>query len=605
MKKRVADIIMDVIVENGITDCFAVVGGGAMHIDNALALREDIRKIFCHHEQACAMAAEGYAKARGKMALVSVTSGPGAINTFNGVEGAWADSVPMLVLAGHPRYETTVPPTGLHLRCRGVQEFDSVSAVRGMTKYAKLVTDPLSVRREVQKAIDIAMQGRRGPVWLSVPLDVQGTVVETGELYDCECVPKLNYTLDDGTFERLNALISKSERPCILSGSGIRTGNAVYEFREWTKRMNIPVVGGALQADILYEHAPCYYGMSGSVGPRRGNFILLNADLLIVVGNSLSTKQTGFNQQEFAPDAEIIMIDAEPDEMRKAGFRVVLPVYADVRSFLKKAKDKVHAWENDKGWVRYCDSISSFLGKMDAGRIQAVHERISQNTFWEEFGKQMREDEVIALGNSSCALGILQKGIRGRNQRVIVNYNSGSMGDDLPEAAGVAVALKKEVICVTGDGSFMMNIQELQTIVHNHLPVKIVVFSNEGYGAIRQTNQNFFDGLYLGCDPKSGVSFPDFAKVAEAFGIAYYNCADCGMLRDGIRWLLDEKQPALLEIKQLLDERTVPKLMSKMREDGSFYTPPLHDMYPFLEEEQLRRLMTVTEESNCDGAERI
>uniref|UniRef100_N2BFD0 Acetolactate synthase I/II/III large subunit n=1 Tax=Eubacterium plexicaudatum ASF492 TaxID=1235802 RepID=N2BFD0_9FIRM len=591
MKKRVADILMDVIAENGITDCFAVVGGGAMHIDNALALRKDMRKVFCHHEQACAMAAEGYAKACGKMALVCVTSGPGAINTYNGVEGAWADSVPMLVLAGHPRLDTTVPPTGLHLRCRGVQEFDSVSAVRGMTKYAKLITDPLAVRMEVQKAIDIAMQGRRGPVWLSVPLDVQGAVVDTDELYECEQRKQPAYTLDNKIFDKLNALLADAKRPCILTGSGIRTGNAVEAFEKWSKRMHIPIVGGALQADILYEGAPYYYGMSGSVGPRKGNFILQNADLILVLGNSLSTKQTGFQQETFACGAKIVMVDAESDEMKKPGLRIALSIYADLDTFFKAAADLVQPWKPDEKWIRYCDNLDHVLGDIDTGRIQADQEKLSQNTFWDAFRKHMKEDAVIALGNSSCILGILQKGIRSRQQRVIVNYNSGSMGDDLPEAVGAALALEREIICVTGDGSFMMNLQELQTIRHYHLPVKIVVFSNDGYGAIRQTNKNFFNGLYIGCDPDSGVSFPDFGKVAAAFDFPFYRCHNCGMLHEGIGWLLDEEQAAILEVIQTPDDRPLPKVMSKMREDGSFYTPPLHDMYPFLDESKIRELM--------------
>lgn len=593
MKKRAADIFMDVLVENGITDCFAVVGGGAMHLDNALALRKDMRKVFCHHEQACAMAAEGYAKACGKMALVCVTSGPGAINTYNGVEGAWADSVPMLVLAGHPRYETTVAPTGLQLRCRGVQEFDSVSAVKGMTKYAKLVTDPLAVRLEAQKAIDIAMQGRRGPVWLSVPLDVQGAVVETDDLYECEQVWEPAYTLDDETFDKLNALLASAERPCILTGSGIRTGHAVDAFRTWTRKMKIPVVGGALLADILYEGAPYYYGMSGSAGPRKGNFILQNADLIVVAANSLSTKQTGFCQETFAPSAKIVMIDAEPDEMKKPGLRIELAIHADMASFLKQASDnnKMRPWKTNETWIRYCDSIDSILEDIDKGRSQKEYEKILQNTFWNAFRTQMKEDAVIALGNSSCILGMLQKGIRSKGQRVIVNYNSGSMGDDLPEAVGAALALGREVICVTGDGSFMMNMQELQTIRHYRLPVKIVLFSNDGYGAIRQTNKNFFDGLYIGCDPDSGVSFPDFGKVAAAFGFSFYRCENCGMLKEGIAWLLQAEQAAVLEVVQAPEDQPLPKVMSKMREDGSFYTPPLHDMYPFLDEVQMKKLM--------------
>lgn len=591
MKKRAADIIINELIESGVTDCFVVVGGGAMHLDNALALRDDISKTYCHHEQACAMAAEGYAKAGGKLAVVCVTSGPGAINTFNGVEGAWADSVPMLVLAGHPRQETTVPPTGLNLRCRGVQEFDSVTAVKGMTKYASLVTDPLSVRREVKKAIDIAMQGRRGPVWLSVPLDVQGAFVEEESLYGYEGITPLEYTLEDGIFDRLNEMIAQAKRPCILTGSGLRTGDAVNAFRDWAEKMNIPIIGGALQADISWDTEPLYYGISGSCGNRKANFILQNADLILALGNSMSTKQTGFNQEEFAVHARLVMVDAEPDEMKKPGLMPELAIYADAAAFLEQASRKLLPWKTNKEWMEYCDGLDSILADADVRKKQEQKDRVSSDLFWDELRQRMAEDAVIALGNSSCINAMLRKGIKEKDQRVIVNYNSGSMGDDLPEAVGIATALKKEVICVTGDGSIMMNLQELQTIVHYGLPVKVVIFSNNGYGAIRETNKSFFDGLYAGCDSESGISFPSFEKVGAAFGIPYFNCENCGMIEEGIEWLLHAEGAAVLEVQQLFNDPVLPKVTSKMREDGSFYTPPLHDMYPFISDELLQKLM--------------
>lgn len=590
MKRRVADIILDVLVENGITDCFAVVGGGAMHINNALALRADINKVFCHHEQACAMAAEGYAKACGRIALVSVTSGPGALNTLNGVEGAWVDNTPMIIISGHPRYDTTVPPTGLNLRCRGVQEFDIITAVQGMTKYAHLVIDPLEIRREIQKALDIAVSGRRGPVWLSIPLDVQSAIVDTDELYSCEEIRKVETKISEEIWRELNKLIITAERPCILSGSAIRLSGGTELFREWTKQMNVPVVGGALLGDILYHGAANYYGGSGNVGPRKGNFILQNADLIIVIGNSLATKQTGFNQSKFAPHAKIVMVDIEPDEMKKPGLNVQLEILADAKEFIQIAMNKLKPWKVNKEWIAYCDKLDDILGDIDQPVIQDMKERVPLNLLAHKCLEKAKNDAIFALGNSTGIVGFLQQGVRYPAQRMIVNYNSGSMGDDLPEAIGVAVAMKQEVICVTGDGSIMMNLQELQTIQYNHLPIKIIIISNNGYGAIRQTNKNFFDGVYIGCDESSGINFPDFSKIAAAFEYQYFNCPDCESLDDILEIFYEADKNTILEIQQKLDDPVLPKVMSKMQEDGKFVTPALHDMYPFLDNEILEKL---------------
>ncbi len=591
MKKRVADIVIDVLVENGITDCFSVVGGGAMHLDNALALNNKINKIFNHHEQACAMAAEGYAKASGKMAAVCVTSGPGALNTLNGVEGAYVDNVPMIVISGHPRWNTTVNVTGLNLRYRGVQEYDIVPSVQGMTKYATTVIEPLAIKRELQKAIDIANQGRKGPTWITIPLDVQSALIDIEDLYPAENIKELDYNLDDEKIAIINKLISDSKRPVILPGSGIRTGNAINEFREFASKMNIPVVSGALLPDIMCEGNKNFYGTSGNVGERRGNFILQNADLIIAIGNSLALKQTGFNQDEFAINAQIVMVDAGEDEFKKPGTRVDYAVYCDAKTFLKIALKEIPSWKINDEWINYCNSISDILGDIDAPIKCDSSERVPQSVFWDMFNDKMPENSMVALGNSPGGCGRLQHPIKHPNQRVIVNYNSGSMGDDLPEAIGMHVASGEEIICATGDGSIMMNLQELQTIKYYNYNIKIVIFSNEGYGAIRQTNKNFFNGLYIGCDEESGVSMPDFEKMAYAFGIPFKRCENVGKLEESIDWLLEDKGPKILDLSQKIDDPVLPKVMSKMNEDGSFFTPPLHDMYPFIREEQMSKLM--------------
>ena len=595
VKRRIADIVVDTLLKNGIDICFSVVGGGAMHLNNAFVINDRVKKIYNHHEQACAMAAEAYARATGTMAAVCVTSGPGGLNTLNGVQGAWVDSLPMIVVSGFPRYETSAKSTQLDIRCRGVQENDIVKEVESFTKYSKLILDPLEIRREINYAVHLAMDGRRGPVWLDIPLNIQGMLVEETNLYADYEQNKEDSTkkvLDE--IEKMNELLSKAKRPCILTGSGIRSGNAIEGFYSFVQKVQIPIVGGCIQPDICYEGQELYYGMSGNVGPRMGNFILQNADLIIVLGNSLSYKQTGFNQMLFAPKAKIIMVDAQRDEMRKPEINIELPITCELKMFFSLAEKYIKAVQAEEHWINYCDMLKQRFPKFEAlvqnGRIEEK-QRVPALFWWKQLIAKSRENDVFALGNSSCIYGILQEGIKYKTQRVLVNYNSGSMGHDLPNAIGCALGFKREIILSTGDGSIMMNLQELQTIKHYNLPVKVVVFSNNGYGAIRNTCRNFFNGTYTGCDESSGVSFPDFSKIAEAFGFPYYKCENAGQVDKCIEWMYEQKSYCFIEIMERIDEISGPKLVSRMGENGEFYTPALHDMYPFLDDADMAELM--------------
>lgn len=594
MKKRVADIIVDILIENGITDCFSVVGGGAMHLNNAFVEAKDrIRTIYQHHEQACAMAAEGYARLTGRMAAVCVTSGPGGTNAINGVQGAWVDSIPMVVISGHPRYETTVAYTGLDIRTRGVQENNIIEQVKGITKYAKLMNDASEIKSELEKAIKIAMEGRRGPVWLDIPLNIQGMLVEENELTPYVFDNEENQDITVQLKEMIK-LLEISKRPCILTGSGIRAGNVEKEYTSFIQLFDIPIVGGALQADINYNHQKNYYGMSGSIGPRCGNFILQSADLIIVLGNSLSFKQTGFNQEEFAPNAKIIMIDAQADESKKPGLHIDLHIVTDLKNFFRSVQQKNIQVKAKEEWIAHCDCLKKEFPAYEMlvrhGEINE-EERVPALLFWQKIMERVEKDAIIALGNSNCILGVLQEGVDSPQQRVLVNYNCGSMGHDLPESIGAAIGGGRTVYCVTGDGSFMMNMQELQTIVYYRLPVKIVLFNNEGYGAIRATCSNFFHGVYTGCDAESGISFPDFEKISHAFEIAYHRCDCVGQLKNSIEWLLKQPGNCILEVYEMIDEIRGPRIESKMDGNGCFITPPLHDMSPFLEEEEIQKLL--------------
>lgn len=590
MKKRVADIIMETLVQKGITDCFGVVGGGAMHLDNALALNSDIHKYFNHHEQASAMAAEAYARISGRLAAVCVTSGPGATNTLTGVMGCWQDSLPMLVLSGQVRYDITVEKSGLPLRFRGIQEFNIIPSVRNMTKYAVMITDPLAIRRELCKAIDIAMNGRRGPVWLDIPLDIQSAWVEENELYP-EDEHMKTVAANDADIAFLMQKLKEAKRPCILAGNGIANSHTIHEFREFAEKLDVPVLAACIAADVMYSDCGNYYGLSGSIGPRTGNFIIQNADVIISLGCSMGFKMTGFEQEKFAPHAFIISVEIDENEMKKPGVRIDYLIHSELSAFFKKANRAVEKIAVEENWIEYCQMLKKRFSVFEPAQGLEDSERVCAYRFWEEFEKYEPEDSITVLGNNTANSAKLQIGIKRKDQRIVANNNCGSMGADLPEAIGAAIASGKTVFCVTGDGSIMMNLQELQTIRQNRLPVKVIVFSNDGYNAIRQTSKNFFNGVSIGCSEDTGVSFPEFKNVAETFGMGYMCCRNNGELEIVLKQFFAAKGNILLEVLQRLDDPIVPKVMSRMNPDGSFATPSLEDMAPFISREEHDKLM--------------
>lgn len=591
MKKRVADIIFETLYEMGITDCFSVVGGGAMHLNNALALNENITSHFNHHEQACAMAAEAYARYSGNMAAVCVTSGPGATNAITGVMGAWVDSLPMIVISGNVRYETSIEKSGLPLRYRGLQEFDIINSVGNMTKYCIYLTNPENVKYEVQKAVKIAMDGRRGPVWIDVPQDIQNSVVDVDNLREYEGNMQQK-VCEDSQIDLVVETIKNAKRPCILIGSGIQTSHCEDIFEKLLEKLAIPVVGGAWLGDIFYLEHPLYYGLSGNAGPRTGNFIIQNADCILAIGNSLSYKQTGYDLESFAPNATKIMVDIDKNEYLKNKAYIDLIVNCDIREFMQKIADRdMNKISMSDEWERYCNRLYERFSPYEGKETMAIDGRVNKYYFWEKFLQIMPESTIMALGNSSVAMGANQIGRRYKGQRMISNYICGSMGYDLPAAIGVAVAAKKEVICVTGDGSIMMNLQELQTIKYKKLPVKIIVFENQGYGAIKQTCKNFFNGVLYGCSPDTGVECPEFEKIAYAFGYEYSCCNNNLEIEDKLKWLIQTDGQCILEVKQQLDDPVYPKMMSKLDENGNMTSPKLQDMYPFVPEDDMKWIM--------------
>ena len=588
VKKRVADIIFDTLADLGVEQAFCVVGGGAMYLDNALGVSKRIKTVFNHHEQACAMAAEGYARfhSGAKPALVCVTSGPGGTNALTGVMGAYQDSIPMIVVSGQVRFETSISYCPeLNLRRRGEQEFDIVNSVGNMTKYAKLVTDPLSVRQEVHKAYDIAMHGRRGPVWLDIPLNVQRAEIEDEDLLSALPAPA-EVTCSENEIASVMEALRHAKSPCILAGSAIGSCALRPAFEQVLEHVRVPVVSAAVVSNSLYHDHPLYFGSTGGVGTRCGNFVVESADLILVLGCSMGFKQTGFAQENFAPRAHIIMVDVNPDEARKPGLRIAQTVVCDLRAFFQMILERRESVEVSATWLNHCRRLKSRFNLFE-GATGKDDEPVNSFNAWKEWELRQGQDAVTVMGNSSCVTPGLSMECFGRNQVIFTNIDCGSMGYGLPAALGAAVAAGREVVLFEGDGSFMMNLQELQTIVHNCLPVKILLFANNGYAGIVGTCKAYFDGQNVGCNPESGLSMPDFAKVAASFGIPHRLCATNCELADGISWLQGQPSYAILEVRQMPFNPVVPVVKARLNADGSSSSSKPYDMFPFLDAEEL------------------
>ena len=392
------------------------------------------------------------------------------------------------------------------------------------------------------------------------------------------------------------SLLSEGKRPCILAGSAIISSDVRALFRRFIAAVQIPVVGGAMLSDILPNGYERFYGLSGNIGPRCGNFILQNADLILVLGSSLSFRQTGFNQDGFAPKARIVMVDIDEYEPRKPGLRIFRFIHSSLDEFFMRAFEMNFAVKAQEDWINYCESLYSYFDVYEGKEKEHPEGRVGQYNFWESYDRLVSDDLITVLGNNTAICAKLQTGVRTDAQRVVVNYTIGSMGYDLPAAIGAAVATKKAVICLTGDGSIMMNLQELQTIRQYDLPIHVVVFSNDGYNAIKQTCKNFFNGTVIGCSAETGVSFPDFQMVAHTFGFEYLVCEANSEIDETLIKVINSPKRILLDVKERLDDPLVPKVMSKMTADGKMQSPALDDMYPFLPDSVVKRFTIARDE---------
>lgn len=663
MRIKVSNYISGKLTEAGIHQAFMVTGGGAMHLDDALGHQEGLHCIYNHHEQACAIAAEAYARIHNEIAALCVTTGPGGTNAITGVLGGWLDSIPMLVLSGQVRYDTTARWSGTGIRAMGDQEFDICKSIDCMTKYSEMVIDPMRIRYCLEKALYLAVSGRPGPCWLDIPLNVQGAFVETEDLigFDPEDYERggdgwagsgtvhgisedeagkgekrqiLPGRVTAQTAREILSRIRAARRPVINAGNGIRIAGAHDIFMKVAEKLGIPVITGWDSEDCIWDAHPLYTGRAGNMGDRAGNFAVQNSDLVLSIGSRLSIRQVGYNYKTWARAAFVIVNDIDCEELKKPSVHVDMAVHADAGDLLERLDaelDAIFAEEGEKlpesisrpglkqlfeggeglpgmNWSETCRMWKETYpvvqpkhwasGEMEPANVYAAIEAISS---------RLKENQITVVGNgSACVVGghgyVIKKG-----QRFITNSAVAAMGYDLPAAIGAWTASREnhfysqgtdrggeDLVLVTGDGSIQMNLQELQTIIHHKMGIKIFLINNGGYHSIRQTQKNFFGEPLIGIGVDSGdLSFPDMEKLAAAYGYPYVKAEHNRELAEAVEKTLNTEGPVICEIFVSMDQNFEPKSSAKRLPDGTLVSPPLEDMAPFLSDEEMDRNMII------------
>lgn len=566
---------------------FMISGGGAMHLNDSFG--KYIPYICNHHEQASAIAAEGYARINQKLAVVNVTTGPGGINCLNGVFGQWTDSVPVLYISGQVKYSTSMASClEVPLRQLGDQETDIISLVKPITKYAAMVTDAKEIKYHLDKAIYEAITGRFGPVWLDIPMNIQSAMVDEAELVEFVAPEPVEYDLKiDEVIEKLKS----AKSPVIIAGHGVRLSGQEKTLLGLLRKLDIPVLKTFNGADVLPDLHPNYIGRLGTMGHRVGNFALQNADLILCLGTRNNIRQVSYNYENFAKKAYKIVVDIDSAELEKPTVVPDLKIHADLAEFLPELLIRVPEIKVPD-WLKWCKNLKEKYSFDKTPEYQQITDKINPYYFTHILTGVMQKDDILVTANGTASVTGFQSGQAKEKQRLLWNSGDASMGYDLPAAIGACIAAEgRNTICLAGDGSIMMNLQELQTILHHNLPIKIFVLNNDGYISIKQTQKNFFDGRMTACGEKSGVSVPDFVKIASAFGLKAAKIEKPDNLEEQIKKVLSMDDAVLCEVVLDTDYIFAPKLSARKLEDGTMVSPSLEDMFPFLSEEELKENM--------------
>ena len=605
VEKKASDYIAEFLMEHGIRHVFGIVGAGNAHIFDAIT-RLSFTEIVCvHHEQAAVMAATTYYRMTGKVSVVLLTTGAGSTNGVTGVVSAWMDSMPVLVISGNENSRFTSADNPL--RIWGVQGYDSTKMVEGVTKWTARVMQPEAVLDVISRAYSIACASRQGPVWIDIPMNVQSAPVKEGSLFPVkpwrEDFKSAEGTEDsrilncgDGVESVIN-LLATSARPVLWLGNGIRAAGAERRVLELVERLGIPTLVSWQASDILDSDHPLCFGRAGVYGQRAANFVLQNSDALICIGTRLAIPQVGYDLTEFARAAQVAMVDIDAKELLKLGDRIQLPILSDAGVFIVQLLNKVTNTYSCSDWVKQCnvyrDDYPLVGPEHDDMKDASGTSFINSYRFMQVLEKHFHDDQIVATDMGTALLSGHQVLKFKAGQRMLTSTGLGEMGFGLPGAIGASIGANREVLCLNCDGGMMLNLQELQTIVHHQLPIKIIIFNNDGYLMIKHTQKALFEGRYSGTDQKSGVTCPDFSKVAHAFGISAFQIRTWDDVHSIIPKVQSAKGPVICEVFTHPEQPFVPKLSLVLQKDGSIISPPLEDLSPLLPRDEMRKHMLI------------
>lgn len=583
MRMRVADFITNALYEAGGEQVFLVTGGMIMHLTDALYQHHKQNYISCHHEQAAAMAAEAYGRFTNRLGVAYVTAGPGALNSITGVAGAYIDSSPMVIVAGNSKVSLAKIKGPRQFPLQG---FDSLPMFSYITKYAVMLDDISKVKREVEKCIHLAKSNRVGPVYLEVPVDIQGAMFDPEEFEGYTPEPSITAAVTEHQLKQVKEAIVSSERPCLLVGAGVRLSHAIDKLHAFVDKARIPVLTSRLGMDLIDHSHPLFVGRPGTYGDRAANFTIQNCDLLITVGCRLGIGLVGYDYQDFASKAYKIYVDIDEKEINKPSVSADLSIQGDAGEFFARITEALPERMDSRGsWI---DRTQTWKNNypVDLAEYDDDSEGINSYRFVSKFSEKAASSSVFVVDTGSCFHVHAQAFKVKLGQRHIITGGLSTMGYS-PGAVGVAAAAsQQEVYCITGDGSFQMNLQELQTINHYKLPIKFILFSNNGYLLMRHTQNNFMDGRLIGESPSTGVSFAPFDKVADTFGLGYMRIASLAELDLKLEELFAYKGSLICEVMTPSNQLLIPRVSSKKLEDGTMISMPYDDMFPFLSRDE-------------------
>ncbi len=598
MNIKVSDYIFSFLSDAGVKDVFLLPGGGCMHLLDSLGRRNELNPVCCLHEQAAIIAAEAHAQYTNRPGVALVTTGPGATNAITGVAGAWIDSTPLLVLSGQVKRGDRLQNFGV--RQMGIQEVDIVSLVEPITKYAVTVLEPKQIREHLKKAVYAATTGRKGPVWLDIPLDVQGSFVDEQDLVEFDVPSKTvdGEPLRQKTRHALD-LLSKAKRPVILLGNGVRMAQCENLFNQVISRLNIPVLATWKASDLIPEDHPLYCGKPGSIGQRGANFIQQNADWIMTLGARLDLCQVGHNYGNFARQARKVIVDIDVFEINKLvtrGMKTDVPINSDVGEFLKellgifspqRIPDFSKWLDRCRMWQKQYPVILPQYRKTE-GPVNIYH-------LMDVLSEVLTTTDLVVPGSSGACAEVVQQAYRVKaGQRLLNTPGLGSMGFGLPAAIGACLASgKRRTIGIIGDGGLQHNIQEFQTLSRLQLPIKIFILNNNGYGSIKSMQENHFSGRYVCCNPESGLSLPDTRRVAAAYGLQTNRIKSGKDLKEKVTEVIDTRGSVICEVVTD-DTPTAPRASSQVLPDGRIVSKPLEDLWPFLDREEFRKNMIIS-----------